>query len=459
MFNNNQTQTNQVITPLPNTSSSRDRLPVLEPVDDPEGFDKILAIHMIDGHWYILAATKSGKTHFIKLACIRLIQNDDSSIVLFDPHGDLARQCARLFEFSKRIIYIDPTLKEGFTPTINPFRLKNIDELTISIVAQELIVALESIIGVDFSPNMEALITPLIYTLLRKGDSGIDELLRFMDDSANEDLIAIALQSPIKAHVDFMKNQFSQSKFTRTKEALATKLQILLNNPIFSNFITGDSTFDLEKALNNKKIIIFRLPKGKMRKTLEPAAKLIMALIQGIVFKRSDLPKNLRPKTHLICDEYQNFFSQISEEMLSESAKNHLFIIGAHQYLSQLDVKSRDALMSAASIKIVGRNSDKDLKAMGEEIEVDLQSLKRLKQGQFYIKCGSAIATKAATTDRFLDDNDSVDEQMWKQILKFQKKRYYKKIVSHDIVMEVQSDTVTEDSTTNKSLPIPSFDD
>ena len=102
--------------------------------------------------------------------------------------------------------------------------------------------AFENIIREDFSPNMEVLITLLIYTLLRKGDSGIDELVRFLDNDNNQDLIQLGLKSPIKQHRDFFKNQFSKEKFNKTKDALSSKLHIFLNNPIFANFLTGDST-------------------------------------------------------------------------------------------------------------------------------------------------------------------------------------------------------------------------
>ncbi len=444
--------------PIFNTSR-HSKFPTLNPCDY-EGFDYIISTYIIGGHMYVLGATRSGKTEFIKLVCIRLILKQDGSIVVFDPHGDLALQLAKLMDNKKDIIFIDPTLKDGFTPTINPMRLKKKmrNETTIAIVAQELISAIESIIGEDFSPAMEALLTPLIYVLLRKGDSGIDEILRFLDDENNEDLIKLSLQSPIQAHVDFMRTQFSKAKFKRTKDALSTKLQLLLNNPLFSNFITGDSTFDLEKALNNKKIIIFRLPKGKMRKTLEPAAKLIMALIQGIVFRRSDIPdKKLRPKTYLICDEYQNFFSEMSDEILSESAKNNLFILGAHQYLSQLTGKSRDGLMSGAGVKVVGRNSTKDLKVMSEEIEVDIEQLKRITQGEFYIKNGSNSAIKVTTSDKYIDNNNAISDELWKQHLKYQKKHYYKKVINATGT-DSSPDIILDKSDTSSSLPIPKFD-
>lgn len=423
-----------------------------------EEFEKIISSNDLNGHTLMMASTGSGKTELIKLFYIKLAMLAHASIVIFDPHGDLSIQCAKMMNDKKDIIYIDFTLKKGLTPTINPFRLKKINEQTIAIVAQELITAFESIIGEDFTPNMETLLTPLIYILLRKGDSGLDELVRFLDDENNPDLIEYALQNPIKVHRDFIKYQFPKGKFTRTKEALATKLQMLLNNPDFFNFITGESTVNLEKALNNKQIVIFRLPIGKMRKTLKPAAKLIMALIQGIAFKRSDLPEELRPKTYLLCDEYQNFFSHISDEMLSESRKNNLFILGAHQYSSQLTSKSKDALMSGANIKIVGKNSHKDLKMMAEEIQVDLQSLTDLKRGEFYIKAGSNNAIKITITDKWLKNKGSITDELWKKHLKYQKKHYYKEVIDA-IVIDNHSDDIVDESNTARTFPMPKFED
>ena len=433
-------------------------LPVLDPFD-PERFDKILAVHEIDGHVYIMASTRSGKTEFIKLIQYRLISNGKGSIVIIDPHGDLAIQTAKWLGDKKRVVYIDPSFKDGITPTINPFRLKKINEKALSIMAQEILNALESIIGTDFSPNMEALLIPCIYTLLRKGDSGIDELSVFMDDENNEYLIELGLKSPIKAHRDFFSRQFVKKKFEVTKNAIATKVQLLLNNPLFSNFMTGDSTIDLEKEINtNGKVVIFRLPKDAMRKILAPAAKLIMALVQGIVLKRANLPEEMRPKTYLILDEFQNLTSQTLREMLAESAKNHLSVICIHQYLSQIDTKTKDAVLSNTNVKIIGKNSHKDLKVMADELEIDVSLLKNLKKGEFYIKVGTKEAVKIVTTDKALGDKMSISDRQWKEHLKYQKKHYYKKIIDTPSTIEGVSNDIADSSNTDTALPIPKFD-
>lgn len=98
-------------------------LGVLNPTQENE-FDKIIPIIEINTHAYLVGSTKSGKTEFAKLIYMRKVLQKDSSIVIFDPHGDLAQECAKMMNEKDDIIYIDPTLKKGLTPTINPFRIK-----------------------------------------------------------------------------------------------------------------------------------------------------------------------------------------------------------------------------------------------------------------------------------------------------------------------------------------------
>jgi hypothetical protein len=476
-----------------------------------EQFNQIIPLNEIDSHMHVTASTRKGKSEFLKLMFMHHVSKKEGSVVLFDVHGDLSLQCIKMMNGlsidEKDFVFVDLFLKKGYTPTINPFRIGKVNEESVSIVAQELMSAFESIISTDFTDNMEVFLTPLIYILLMKGDSGIDELIKCLDNENYEELLAFALTiqskyhrdftdnmevflTPLiyillmkgdsgidelikcldnenyeellafaltiqsKYHRDFIKNEFNKPKFTKTKEALSTKLRIFLCNSVFSRFVTGESTINLRKALNSGKNLIFRFPKGKMRKVLAPAIKLIMALIQGIVFQKADSAKDLRPKTYLICDEFQNFFSQISDEILSESGKNNLFITMAHQYLTQLDTTSRDGVLSGANIFVVGKNSDKELNAMAKQIEVDVSLLKNLKRGEFYIKVASNNAIKIVTTDKYIDDKYSMSEIEWKRIKKQQRKRYYKKI---DETIEDTSIASIPDKT--PSLPIPKFDE
>lgn len=450
-------QNNQVIVPYNNRRPYSSHIPILNP-NETEEFDKILNTYEIDGHIYLLSSSGWGKTNFLKLTMVRFVLEAKGSIILFDPHGDIARQFAQLMDNKRDIVYIDLFLDNKKTPVINPVRLKNINEETVSIMAQELVNAFESIMGSEFSLNMEVLLTMCLYALLRKGDSSIEELQRFFDDDNNEDLIEFALKSPNVYHREFFKSQFSNGKFKKTKEALSTRLQLLLQHPHLYNFLIGESTIDLEKLLNKKgSIVIFRFPQGKMKKTLQPIGKFLMAMIQGIIQNRSNIPKESRIKTLLVLDEFQNFISTSVNEMLSESRKNNLTILCAHQHLSQLDKNTKDSIMSNMRTKVVGACSAKDLKEISNEIGVDEQSLQQLSTGEFFVTNGANSAIKTKTSDLYLEDRGAIPYGQWKYHLKYQKKKYYTTINKESDV-EIKSDVAVESSKVDVSLPIPDFD-
>jgi len=88
----------------------------------------------------------------------------------------------------------------------------------------------------------------------------LSDLLRFMSDGQNQDLVAVGRKSPNPHHAQFFKTEFHSADYKLTKRGLYTRLQRLLNDPIFSKLLSSTSTFDLEKLINERKIIIFRLP-------------------------------------------------------------------------------------------------------------------------------------------------------------------------------------------------------
>ena len=433
-----------------NNGQEQNNIIKLDPTD-PKTIDGVLISPMLFVHAYILAMSGMGKTEIMKILILRFYLEKMSNIIILDLNGDLSRQIARVVANKKDIVYIDMMNTKKFTPIHNPLRTKHRDTASLSIMSQELLIAIKSIIGTDFTPNMEAVLIPCIYTLLQKGDSGIDELITFMDNEHNEYLIELGLKSPIKSHRDFFDNQFTKVKLDKTKDAIATKLQILLNNPLFANFIIGKSTINLEKLMKSiGKIIIFRFPKSMV-----PAAKLLMASIQGIALKRASLPEEMRPKTYLFLDEFQNFVNPTLQEILSESRKYKLSVICAHQNLSQIDTKTRDSLMSNTHIKIAGNNSIKDSKIMADEIGIAPLQLMELQKGEFYVKVDSKTPVKVMAIDRFIGDNDALPEMQWKQHQKYWRKEYYTKIIDTTVI-ESTDDNIANHST--PSLPIPKFE-
>ncbi|MBA6397592.1 hypothetical protein H4J67_07520 [Colwellia sp. BRX10-4] len=66
------------------------------------------------------------------------------AVILLDPHGDMAQEIAQFKEFNQpkfanRLVFIDPSLKTGYSPSINPFQLEVKTDENIALMTQELL--------------------------------------------------------------------------------------------------------------------------------------------------------------------------------------------------------------------------------------------------------------------------------------------------------------------------------
>jgi hypothetical protein len=82
----------------------------------------------------------------IKLLIYRELikQKPKEAVILLDPHGDMAQEIAQFNEFNQtqyanRLVFIDPSLKQGYSPSINPFELEVKTEENIALMTQELL--------------------------------------------------------------------------------------------------------------------------------------------------------------------------------------------------------------------------------------------------------------------------------------------------------------------------------
>lgn len=109
---------------------------------------------------------------------------------------------------------------------------------------------------------MEALLSPCIATLLRRNKSSFADLQRFMDDNNNHDLVMLGQSSPNLQHRQLFREKFSSKLFSATKHAIYTRMQVILNDPIFQKLINQNTTINLQQLIEQKKIVLFRLPLG-----------------------------------------------------------------------------------------------------------------------------------------------------------------------------------------------------
>jgi hypothetical protein len=138
------------------------------------------------------------------------------------------------------------------------------------------------------------------------------------------------------------------------------------------------SSFDFRQVMDERKILLVNLSKGK---TGEVNAKLlgliIVSKLQMAALSRADIPEDQRKDFYLYVDEFQNFVTDSFATILSEARKYRLNLIMAHQFISQLaqekegssglDSRMRDAVFGNAGTMVSFRIGVDDAEIMAKE--------------------------------------------------------------------------------------------
>jgi hypothetical protein len=141
------------------------------------------------------------------------------------------------------------------------------------------------------------------------------------------------------------------------------------------------SELDLREIMDNKKILLVNLSKGKLGEI--PAKVLGMIFVmkfQAAAMSRANMPEEQREDFCLFVDEFQNFATDSFESILSEARKFRLNLIVANQFMSQLTDKIKSAIIGNVGSMIVGRMGFEDAEQMVKQFSptFDVEDLQRM---------------------------------------------------------------------------------
>jgi len=294
------------------------------------------------------------------------------SFILIDPHGDISKRAKNHKHLKDRCIYIEPFLRDGYTPTFNPFEIKDRSIRNINNVAEQVILAFDEVLnreGGKVTETMTNMLEKCIYFLLQRPNSTMVDLLKLLD--RNETIFQEAAKSD-----PFFNDYFLQQN-NKTREGLLNRVGRLLNSPILLNLLGGQSTFDLEKAINRNKVVIFNLG-GVGEMTQITFWKFIIANIKSIIRKRE---KPSKKHTFCFIDEAHNFVGGF-EYILSQLRWFWLHMVLANQFVEQYGSQAKSVKQNTA-VKILGGGDDnfEDINKM-----MKLPKDTSLKDYEFYLK-------------------------------------------------------------------------
>ena len=295
-------------------------------------------------HLYTIGQTGVGKSNFLQEMAKQDAINGNG-FCFIDPHGDAIEDILTAIpkERAEDVIVFDPS------DTERPFGL-NMLEYDESRPEQKTFVINEMIGIFDQLYDLKATGGPMFEQYMRNA------MLLIMDDpESGSTLMEI---SKVLSDEDFRKMKISRCKNPIvvdfwTKEAekaggeaalanmvpyITSKLTTFISNDMMRPIIAQQkSTVDFKDIMNNKKILLVNLSKGRIG---EINARLLGMVIVGKILmsalSRVDIPEDERVDFYLYLDEFQNVTTNSIAQILSEARKYKLVLILAHQFIAQL---------------------------------------------------------------------------------------------------------------------------
>ena len=127
---------------------------------------------------------------------------------------------------------------------------------------------------------------------------------------------------------------------------VTSKFGAFLSNEMMRNIIgQTKSSFDLREIMDNKKILLVNLSKGRTGELNSRLLGMIFVMkFQAAAMSRANIPEDQRQDFCLYVDEFQNFSTDSFATIMSEARKYRLSLTVANQFTTQLTDEIRDAV-------------------------------------------------------------------------------------------------------------------
>jgi hypothetical protein len=343
-------------------------------------------------HVYVIGKTGMGKSTVLENMAIQDIQNGEG-LAFLDPHGGTAE---KLLEYVpedriKDVIYFAPFDIE-YPISFNVMEDVGADKR--HLVASGLMSSFKKIWADAWSARMEYILNNTILALLEYPGATLLGVNRMLADKEFRKKVVENISDPsVKS---FWVDEFA--KYTDRFAAEATpaiqnKVGQFTANPLIRNIIgQSKSSFDIRSAMDNKKILIVNLSKGRVG---EQNANLLGAMLITKIYlgamSRADLSSDslaTKPNFYLYVDEFQSFASDSFADILSEARKYKLNLTIAHQYVEQMSEVVRAAVFGNVGTMMVFRVGSYDAQIFEKEFAPQFiaDDIVNLGQYQMYLR-------------------------------------------------------------------------
>ncbi len=321
-------------------------------------------------HMYVVGQTGTGKSTFMENLALQDMLNGDG-FAFVDPHGDTAEKLLAMVprERTEDVIYFCPADMD-YPMGLNLFEFDRPEQKDFLI--QEAINMLYKL----YDPQHQGIIGPRYESWFRYaaltlmsdpgGSTFIDIPKLFTDNKyAKQKLVHVTDHTVL----DFWNKEMASTTDYHKSEVLGwfvSKFGAFLANEMMRNIVgQTKSAFNLRDIMDNKKILLVNLSKGRTGELNSRLLGMIFVMkFQAAAMSRSDQPESERQDFALYVDEFQNFSTDSFAQIMSEARKYHLNLIVANQFTTQLTDEIRDAVFGNMGTIVSFRVGQNDVDAL-----------------------------------------------------------------------------------------------
>lgn len=320
-------------------------------------------------HFYVIGQTGTGKTTLLKNMIIQDIKAGHG-VCFIDPHGSdvvdiLANIPANRYE---DVVYFDPASTE------RPMAL-NMLEYDIRFPEQKTFVVNEMFnifqklyggVPESMGPIFEQYFRNATGLVVEDPASGCTllDVSRVMSNKAFRDLKISKCKNPIIVQFwkEIAEKAGGEASLANVVPYITSKFDVFLANEIMRPIIAQEkSSFNFRDIMDNKKILLVNLSKGRLGDINSHLIGLILVgKILMAALSRVDLFGKNMNDFYLYLDEFQNITTDSISTILSEARKYRLAMTVAHQFIGQLDDKIKNAVFGNVGSMAVFRVGTED---------------------------------------------------------------------------------------------------
>lgn len=319
-------------------------------------------------HMYIIGKTGMGKTTLLENLIISDIINGEGCCYI-DPHGDTAEKILDFIPAHRinDVVYMNPA-DTSFPIAFNI--LESVEETHKHLIASGIVSVFKKQFAESWGPRLEYILRNTVMALLDYPGSTLLGVMRILVEKDYRDKVVEKIKDPVVK--SFWVNEYTKWNDRVLQEVISpiqNKVGQFLSNFLIRNIVGQvKSTIDLREIMDNQKILILNLSKGRIGEdTMQLLGSMIVTKLYMAAMSRVEIPEKDRKDFYLYVDEFQNFATDSFGDILSEARKYRLDLIVAHQYIEQLPETVQAAVFGNVGTLICFRTGAADAERLALE--------------------------------------------------------------------------------------------